>query len=407
MALAGIKVIEFAGLAPGPFAGLVLADNGASVTRIDRPNAGSADVLTRGKRSIIVDSKTLSGRDLLRNLIASADVVIDPFRPGVMEKLGLGPEIFFGNGRTKGLNERLIYARIVGFPRTGPHRDMAGHDINYIALSGALAMMPPGPSGAPRFPMNILADFAGGGLMCALGVLLALIERGRSGRGQVVNADMVHGARFVSTFVLLHHVLPASPIFGKGKPGTNMLDGGAPFYSVYTCKGGGFMTVGCLEPQFFKAFIDKFNKALPHGFDFEDGWRPTPNAQADTREWPKMRSYFEKGFLTNTREYWTDVFHGTDACAVPVLMPPEAAAALESSPMPEFHPRVVRHNGHDQYPPSSHKHLDTSKIILQPGLHTEELLTEAGLSDREIKKLALEGALGKEAQKTARSNVKL
>lgn len=185
------------------------------------------------------------------------------------------------------------------------------------------------------------------------------------------------------------------------------------------------MTVGCLEPQFFKAFIDKFNKALPHGFDFEDGWRPTPNAQADTREWPKMRSYFEKGFLTNTREYWTDVFHGvqhlilggflflslllsgTDACAVPVLMPPEATAALESSPMPEFHPRVVRHNGHDQYSPSSHKHLDTSKIILQPGLHTEELLTEAGLSDREIKKLALEGALGKEAQKTARSNVKL
>lgn len=222
-----------------------------------------------------------------------------------------------------------------------------GHDLNYIALTGALAvrlpgsfpqshrlillqMMPPGPSGAPTFPMNILADFAGGGLMCALGILLALIERGRSGRGQVVNTDMaglcithqmcldspatdsqVTGARFVSTFPLLHSILPTSRILGSGKPGTNTLDGGAPFYNVYTCKDGGWMTVGCLEPQFFKAFIDGFSAALPDDFDFENGWRPTPATQGNIKEWPRMRTYLEKGFLTNTRDYWAKVFHGT------------------------------------------------------------------------------------------------
>ncbi|KAF9443575.1 CoA-transferase family III [Macrolepiota fuliginosa MF-IS2] len=403
MALTGIKVVEFAGLAPGPFAGLVLADNGASVTRIDRPNAPSADVLTRGKRSIAVNSKIPSGRDLLRKLIASADVVIDPFRPGVMEKLGLGPEVFFGDGKTEGLNEKLIYARIAGFPRTGPLKDMAGHDLNYIALTGALAMMPPGPSGVPTFPMNILADFAGGGATCALGILLALIERGRSGRGQVVNTDMVSGARFMSTFPLLHSILPTSSILGRGKPGTNTLDGGAPFYNVYTCKDGGWITVGCLEPQFFKAFTDGFRAALPQNFDFENGWRPTASTQADISQWPKMKAYFEKGFLTSTRDHWAKVFHGTDACVVPVLTPKEAAVVHGSS-IPEFHPPVA---AQDLLAQPSREPINPGELILQPGLHTEEVLREAGLSDKEIRKLTLDGALGEEAHKSARVNVKL
>lgn len=165
--------------------------------------------------------------------------------------------------------------------------------------------------------------------MCAVGVLLALIERGRSGRGQIVDTDMaspffrqegyigslisvyqVTGARFISTFPLLHSMLPTSRILGKGKPGTNTLDGGAPFYNVYECKGGGFMAVGCLEPQFFRAFIIGFKAALPTDFEFQNDWRPTPDMQADTKKWPTMRAYFEKGFLTNTREYWSKIFHG-------------------------------------------------------------------------------------------------
>ncbi|KAJ3568483.1 hypothetical protein NP233_g5678 [Leucocoprinus birnbaumii] len=409
MALTGIKVIEatvqFGGLAPGPFAGLILADNGASVTRIDRPDALSTDVLTRGKRSLAINSKVPSGRDLLRKLIASADVLIDPFRPGIMEKLGLGPEVFLGDGKNKGLNEKLVYARIAGFPRTGPHKDMAGHDLNYIALTGALAMMPPGPSGAPTFPMNVLADFAGGGLMCAVGVLLALIERGRSGRGQVVNADMVTGARYVATFPLLHSILPTSHILGKGKPGTNTLDGGAPFYNTYECKDGMFMSVGCLEPQFFKVFIDGFSAALPKNFEFENGWRPTPDIQANKDEWPRIRAYFTKGFSTNTRDYWGKVFHGTDACAVPVLTPKEAAKN-QGSPFPEFHPQVVRRDM-DTLSGNPQKSTSFGDIILQPGSHTDAILREAGLSDKEIRQLSLDGALGQEAQKSARVNVKL
>ncbi|KAF8962787.1 CoA-transferase family III domain-containing protein [Flammula alnicola] len=215
MALAGLKVIEFAGLAPGPFAGLILADNGASVTRIDRPSATSSDVLCRGKRSIVIDSKLPSGRKLLEEMISSADVLIDPFRPGVLERLGLGPELFLGDGsdgRRKGLNEKLIYARIVGFPRIGPYKDMAGHDINYLALSGVLAMLP--GADKPTFPLNIAADFAGGGVMCAVGILLALMERGRTGRGQVVNTDMVSGTRYISSFPLIQSYLGSGMLGG-------------------------------------------------------------------------------------------------------------------------------------------------------------------------------------------------
>lgn len=400
MALSGFKVIEFAGLAPGPFAGLVLAGNGASVIRVDRPSASSGDVLIQGKRSIAINARVPGGRDLLRRLITSADVVIDPFRPGVMERLGLGPEVFLGNEK---LNEKLIYARIVGFPRTGPHKDMAGHDINYIALSGVLAMMPPGLSGAPSFPLNLLADFAGGGVMCALGILLALIERGRSGRGQVVNADMVTGTRFISTLPLIFSMLPNRGPFGPGKPGANTLDGGAPFYNVYPCKDGGWMSVGCLEPQFFRAFINGFSAALPRDFDFENGWRPTSVMQDDTDEWPKMKAYFWKGFLTNTRDYWTKVFHGTDACVLPVLSPKEAAAA-QSSPFPQIHPCV---DTHDTQCIGSSAPLSKRPIILPSGKDTEEVLREAGLDDQKIRQLALDGVFGEESQKSARVNVKL
>ncbi|KDR76301.1 hypothetical protein GALMADRAFT_156391 [Galerina marginata CBS 339.88] len=388
MALAGLKVIEFAGLAPGPFAGMVLADNGASVTRIDRPSSTSSDVLCRGKRSIVVDSKLPSGRKLLIELISSADVLIDPFRPGVLERVGLGPEVFLGDGTRKGLNEKLIYARIVGFPRTGPQKDMAGHDINYLALSGVLAMLP-GTSSKPTFPINLLADFAGGGLTCAVGILLAVIERGITGLGQIVNADMVSGTRYLSSFPLIQNYL-GSGLF-SGPRGTNLLDGGAPFYNVYTCKDGGWMSVGCLEPQFFKVFIETFVKNVPESFNPFDGWKPEPSTQFQKDEWPALEEYLAKGFLTRPRDFWAHVFHGTDACAVPVLNPQEAAT--QTSDIPVFHPQL---SNREEKPRNT---SEPENIVIKPGAHTYEVLKDFGLEDNRIRQLQDEGVLGKQSQR--------
>ncbi|KIM39788.1 hypothetical protein M413DRAFT_19577 [Hebeloma cylindrosporum] len=384
MALAGLKVIEFAGLAPGPFAGLILADNGASVIRVDRPSAASNDVLCRGKRSIIVDSKQANGRKLLEEMISMADVLIDPFRPGVLERLGLGPELFLGNGKRKGLNEKLIYARIVG---TGPHKDMAGHDINYLALSGILAMLP-GTKDKPTFPLNLMADFAGGGVMCAVGILLALIDRGRTGRGQVVNADMVSGTRYVSSFPLIQNYL-SSPLIG-GPRGSNLLDGGSPFYNVYTCKDGRWMSVGCLEPHFFKVFIELFTKTMPPDFDPVCGWKPEPSTQFQRDEWPKLAEYLTKGFLMYSRDFWADVYHGTDACAVPILTPKEAGE--QSSNIPVTHPQVSEKN--------AGKHHVLKDIVIKSGTHTAEVLQEYGYDAGLVRRLTDEGVIEGESLPT-------
>ncbi|KAL1712641.1 CoA-transferase family III domain-containing protein [Schizophyllum commune] len=372
MALSGVKVVEFAGLAPGPFAGLILADHGASVVRVDRPGAQSQDVLARGKRSIAISPKTPSGRDVLKKIIAASDVLIDPFRPGVLERLGLGPEVFLGE---EGLNKRLIYARITGFPVDGPEKHMAGHDINYLALSGVLDMLP-GES-KPTFPLNLLADFAGGGLLCALGIILAL----HTGRGQVVQTDMVSGARYVSSFPLLHKALaPASPMFASER-GHNVLDGAAPFYDVYVCKDGRYMSVGCLEPQFYAEFIRRFTEALPSGFTAEDGWTPTSDAQTRHELWPQLRNYLQAGFATQPRDYWANVFHGTDACAVPVLSPQEAARRFTAVPKP--HPSV------DEPRFTS----DLSASFVPPGAHTEAILQEYGLTPEDRDRLRRDHAL--------------
>ncbi|KAH8831751.1 CoA-transferase family III domain-containing protein [Flagelloscypha sp. PMI_526] len=391
MALAGVRVIEMAGLAPGPFAGLILADQGAEVIRVDRPTPMSTDILCRGKRSIAIDSKNPAGNALLKQLIASADVLIDPFRPGVMERLGLGPEVFLGSETQQGLNTRLVYARIVGFPRTGPHKDMAGHDINYLALSGVLAMLD-GPE-KPTFPLNILADFAGGGLTCAMGILFALLERHKSGKGQVVNTDMVSGARYNASFPLLHKAIPEhSPMF-RGPRGQNLLDGGSPFYAVYTCQDGRWMSVGCLEPQFFEVFIEKFVKAVPSPETLAEGWMPSPAMQQDRKQWPQLWKFLTQGFLRKPRDFWTTVFDKTDACAVPVLSPEEAASlALQTygSPLPIAHPPI---SSKDPFPPAP----ETPTVIL-PGQDTEEVLSAFGMSPQELRTLQASGAFGKSAK---------
>ncbi|KAF2402969.1 CoA-transferase family III [Trichodelitschia bisporula] len=306
--LTGIRVLEFAGLAPGPFAGLLLADYGASVLRLDRAAPGAhtatpppetADQLVRHKTSIAVDIKSAAGLALIKALIPHVDVVIDPFRPGVLEKAGLAPqEVLLA------INPRLVVARMTGFRRDGKYALMAGHDINYIAVSGVLGML--GRAGdKPYPPGNIVGDFAGGGAMCFLGVLLALLARQRTGRGQVVEANMVDGSAYLAT---MPRLAMKRPIWA-GERGTNMLDGGSPYYDTYETGDGKYMAVGALEPQFFAQLL--------RGLGLTE--KDLPGPREDVSTWPALRELFTRRFKSKTRKEWEDVFDGTDACCTPVL----------------------------------------------------------------------------------------
>ncbi|KAE8372535.1 CoA-transferase family III [Aspergillus bertholletiae] len=297
--LAGLRVVELAGLAPGPFAGLLLADYGASVLRIDRPDAASSDQLTRHKSSIILDLRNAASHSVLLSALAKADVLIDPYRPGVLERLGLSPsEVLLKH------NPRLIVARMTGFRRDGKYKDMAGHDINYIAVSGVLSML--GRAGEPPYaPGNIIGDFAGGGAMCFMGILLALMSRTRTGRGQVVEANMVDGSAYLAAMPRLNRQTP----LWDGPRGENTLDGGSPYYDTYETKDEGkYFAVGALEPQFYAALL----KGLGFGMD------ELPS-RADRGNWPALRAAFAKRFKEKTRAEWESIFDGTDACATPVL----------------------------------------------------------------------------------------
>lgn len=308
--LSGLRVLEFAGLAPVPFASLLLTDFGASTLRVDRytknSSAPAPDTLTNGKASIALDLKSDAGRRLALELARKADVLLDPFRPGVLEGLGLGPEVLLKE------NPRLIYARLTGFRRDDPvWRNAAGHDINYLALSGVLSLLGPA-GGAPNPPINLLADFAGGGLMCVLGILLALYERQRSGRGQVVDTNMVDGVDYISGFI---KGMMSRGLWGQGR-GRNLLDGGVPFYGVYKCKGEDeWVSVGALEPQFYKEMVQKM---------FPDSWNELPDRQ-NPRNWKKLREKFAAKFAEKSKNEWTSIFAGSDACVVPILTMQEAA----------------------------------------------------------------------------------
>ncbi|KAF2705776.1 alpha-methylacyl-CoA racemase [Pleomassaria siparia CBS 279.74] len=297
--LAGIRVLEFGGLAPGPFAGMLLADYGATVLRVDRASAAApSDQLTRRKTSICVDIKSASGVALVKKMIPHVDVVIDPFRPGVLEKAGLGPEEVLLK-----LNPRLIVGRMTGFRRDGKYSMMAGHDINYVAVSGVLSLF--GRKGEKPYPPgNVVGDFAGGGAMCFLGILLALLARERTGFGQVVEANMVDGSAILATMPRLGL---KTEVWGRER-GTNMLDGGAPFYGTYETKDGKYMAVGAIEPQFYAALL-KGLSLTPSSIPSRD----------DRAQWPALTSLVTRTFLTKTRDEWADIFDGTDACCTPVL----------------------------------------------------------------------------------------
>lgn len=290
-----------------PFASLLLADYGASVLRVDRPHPfthssasppPTADLLSRRKSSIAVNLKSPGGIALIESILCNVDVLLDPFRPGVLEALSLSPE------RLLARNPRLIIARLTGFRRDGAYASMAGHDINYLAVSGILSQLGRA-EGPPYAPANILADFAGGGLMCAFGILLALLERTKSGKGQVVENSMVDGATYLGSMPRYAKKTP----LGDRPRGENVLDGGCPWYDVYQCKDRGYMAVGALEPQFFRQLLNGL------GLNAEG-----PLARREDRTgWPQIRELFRRRFRERTREAWEQVFDGCDACCTPVL----------------------------------------------------------------------------------------
>jgi alpha-methylacyl-CoA racemase len=304
--LQGIRVVELAGLAPTPFGCMLLADLGADVVRVDRPGgAGLAPPpgpIDRGRRTVTLDLKSTAGVAGLLSLAGKADVLVEGFRPGVAERLGFGP------GDCAKINPRLVYARLTGWGQDGPLAARAGHDIDYIAVAGALD--PIGRAGErPHAPLNLIGDFAGGGMLLTVGVLAALLERERSGRGQVVDAAMVDGSALLTTF--LHGLLGAGmwPL----PRGENLLDGGAPFYDTYRTSDDGFIAVGAIEPPFYAALLGGLglgDEDLPVQFD-RDGW-------------PKLRDVLAARFAERTRAEWTAVFDGLDACVAPVLTPAEA-----------------------------------------------------------------------------------
>ncbi|WP_094103180.1 CaiB/BaiF CoA transferase family protein, partial [Streptomyces phaeoluteigriseus] len=307
--LDGVRVVELAGIGPGPFAAMLLADLGADVVRVDRPGPRplggdpAHDVTNRNKRSVLVDLKSPRGPETVRALAARAEILVEGYRPGVAERLGVGPE------QCMAANPALVYGRMTGWGQRGPLASWAGHDIGYIATAGTLSMIGP-PDGPPVFPVNLLGDYAGGSLYLTTGVLAALLTARATGRGQVVDAAIVDGTAHLTA---MFWGMLAEGTWQDAR-GRNLLDGGCPHYGVYETADGGWMAVGALEPQFYAVFVGIL------GLGAED----LPD-RADPRNWPELRAVFSNRFKSATREEWTAVFEGTDACVAPVLSLREAA----------------------------------------------------------------------------------
>jgi alpha-methylacyl-CoA racemase len=370
--LNGIKVIELAGIGPGPYAGQLLADMGADVVVIDRP--GNAIVPKgidgRGKRSIILDLKNPLAVEALFALVAGADVLIEGLRPGVTERMGIGPDACCA------VNPRLIYGRMTGWGQTGPWSKMAGHDLNYIGMTGMLNAI--GEAGKPPVPpLNMVGDFGGGSMFLITGILAALIERGVTGKGNVVDAAIVDGTHSLMSFI--HG--QAGMGFWSTERAANLLDGARPFYRCYTTSDGKFMAVGCIEPQFFAAMMDR----LP--IDPEEF-----GGQHDHSKHAEQHRMLEAVFASNTRDHWEAIFALTDACVTPVLDFVEAAdhpANVERAAMlkdgPWLHPQIAPRL-------ASHSVADHFLIATKGGDHAS-ILAEAGLDTAAIADLIEKGAV--------------
>lgn len=381
--LAGIKVIEIGGLGPAPFCAMMLADHGAEVLRVERlgkvhtegaevqDDLVGWDIMSRGRLSAGIDLKHELGRDLVRRLSLDADVFIEGFRPGVAERLGIGPD------ELRRDNERLVYGRMTGWGRSGPLADRAGHDLNYVSVSGALAHI--GRVGqAPTPPLNLVGDFGGGGMLLAFGICAALVRRGITGVGQVVDAAMVDGA-----------ALLMAPLFGaydsgywSDERGTNLLDSGAPFYDCYQCADGGYVAVGALEPQFFAALVA--------GLDLDPTTLPSQN---DRDRWPELREAFETRFRSRSRDEWAEHFSTMDACVSPVLTMGEAPS----------YPHNVERDGYVQVggvrqPGPAPRFSESPAPVPSPpqiaGANTDEVLARWGIDADERIRLRSAGAIG-------------
>jgi alpha-methylacyl-CoA racemase len=376
--LAGFKIIEIAGIGPGPFGAMMLADMGADVIRVDRaqnvmggdPASPPADVLNRGRRSIGVDLKNPDGVEAVLSLVEGADALIEGFRPGVMERLGLGPDVALAR------NPKLVYGRMTGWGQDGPYASTAGHDINYIALAGALE--PIGRRGeAPVPPLNLVGDFGGGGMLLAYGVVCGLLSAQRTGEGQVVDAAMVDGAAVLMT---MFHAFRAMGIWADER-GTNLLDTGAHFYDVYETADGKYVSIGSIEPQFYSELLRLT------GLEGEElPW------QHDKAQWPALKERLAAVFKGKTRDEWCEIMEGTDVCFAPVL-------SLAEAPQ---HPHNVHRgtfldlDGVVQPGPAP-RFSGTPASVQRPpahaGQHTDEVLSEWGLDADRVSKLRDSGAI--------------
>ena len=376
--LDGVRVIEIASLAPAPFGCMVLSDLGADVLRVDRVTAPGhpvvqpqKDPLVRGRRSIQLNLKDPAGAGVLLRLLARADVLVEGYRPGVAERLGFGPEVCLER------NPRLVYARMTGWGQDGPLAPSAGHDIDYLAVAGTLH--PIGRAGErPVPPLNLVADFGGGGMLLAVGVLAALLERERSGRGQVVDAAMVDGAALLATFI---HGLRAAGAW-RDERGSNLLDGGAPFYDTYETADGRYVAVGALEHRFYTELLGRLGlgeAGLP--------------AQLDPAGWPVLRERLRAVFAQRTQAEWMAVFDGSDACVAPVLSMAEAPGHPHNAARGTF----VEVGGVGQPAPAprfSRTPADLPQPPPVPGEDTDAVLTEAGYSPEEITSLRDQQIIG-------------
>ena len=374
--LAGVKVLEFEAIGPAPFCGMMLADMGADVLLVDRPSDPHLglererwyDVMLRGRRSVTIDLKTAQGVAATLHLARKADVVLEGFRPGVMERLGLGPDVLLA------ANARLVYGRMTGWGQDGPLAPRAGHDINYIALAGVLHAIGRA-EGAPIPPLNLVGDFGGGGMLLAFGVACALAEAQRSGRGQVVDAAMVEGASLLST---MFWGMRAGGGWSDAR-GSNTLDTGAPWYDTYATLDNKFVAIGAIEPRFYAALLERLglaNENLP--------------AQHDRTGWPELRRRFVQVFATKTRDAWCAVFDGSDACFSPVLTFAEAGdhphnvaregyVTLANVKQPAPAPRLSRTPGAARHPPP------------ERGAGGAAALADWGFTDSEIAQLRAHG----------------
>lgn len=299
--LTGFRIVEFAGIGPGPFAAMLLADMGAEIITLVRPGQSPKGASARGRKVVTVDLKDKAHVVQVLSLLDGADALLEGFRPGVMERLGLGPDVVLGR------NKKLVYGRMTGWGQEGPLAQAAGHDINYISITGALAAI--GTRDRPIPPLNLVGDFGGGALYLVMGMLAAMLEASRSGQGQVVDAAMCDGA---ASLITMFFDMAASGRW-KEQRESNMLDGGAHFYGVYECQDGGFVSIGSIEPQFY-ALLRQHAKLDDAAFD----------AQMDAKSWPSLRAKLEAVFRTKTRDEWTAIMEGTDICFAPVLTMTEA-----------------------------------------------------------------------------------